>query len=92
MRQKMFDFFASVAGRRPWYVLILAVVLTIVAGGLSENLRMETRVLDLVPADDPAAAEYDNIIRQYSSASQVMVGIEGPDRETMIAFADGYHG
>ena len=62
--------------------------LTVLTGALSETLKMETRVLDLVPGDDPAAIEYNEILRQYSSASQLMIGIEGKDREQMIAFAD----
>ncbi len=88
MRQKIFDMLAAASGGHPWIVLIVGLVLTIVAGGLSENLRMETRVLDLVPADDPAAIEYEKIIQHYSSASQIIVGIQGKDQAQMIAFAD----
>ncbi len=88
MRQKIFDAFAAAAGRHPWLVIMGGVLLTVVAIFLSENLKMETRVLDLLPTDDPAAIEYNDIIKQYSSASQIMIGISGNEREQMIAFAE----
>ncbi|MCP4674310.1 MAG: MMPL family transporter [Deltaproteobacteria bacterium] len=88
MRQKIFDAFAVASGRYPWIVVALALVLTVITGAVSENLKMETRFLDLVPSDDPAAIEFNDILRQYSSASQIMIGIEGKDRKQMIAFAD----
>jgi uncharacterized protein len=88
MREKIFNALAKLTGGSPWLVLAAGLILTIVAGGLSENLKMETRILDLVPGDDPSAVEYNNILRQYSSASQLMIGFKGDDREQMIAFAD----
>ncbi len=88
MRQKIFNALAKITGNHPWLVLIGALVLTVAALGLSKNLRMETRVLDLLPADDPASVQYNDIINQYSSASQIMVGINGDDRKEMIAVAE----
>jgi predicted RND superfamily exporter protein len=88
MRQKIFDMLATITGKYPWLVLLCALVLTAGAVGLSGNLRMETRVLDLLPADDPASVQYNDIINQYSSASQIMVGINGDDRKEMIAVAE----
>lgn len=88
MRQKLFDRLARLTGNYPWWVLLGALVLTVISVGLSEDLRMETRVLDLLPADDPAAVQYNDIINQYSSASQIMVGINGDDRKKMIAVAE----
>ena len=88
MRDKIFDALASITGKYPWLVLLGALVLTVISVGLSGNLRMETRVLDLLPADDPAAVQYNDIIAQYSSASQIMVGINGEDRKEMIAVAE----
>jgi hypothetical protein len=88
MRQKIFDMLALMTGKHPWLVMLGALVLTVVSLGLSENLRMETRVLDLLPADDPVAVQYNDIINQYSSASQIMVGINGDDRKEMIALAE----
>ena len=55
MRQNLFDRLARLTGNYPWFVLLGALVLTVISVGLSEDLRMETRVLDLLPADDPAA-------------------------------------
>jgi hypothetical protein len=87
-REKAFDKLAIVVSRSPWIVLGIALAITVAAGAASGTLRMETRILDLVPRDDPASIEFNDIVRQYSSASQIMVGIEGESRQQMIAFAD----
>jgi len=87
-RERFFDKLADLVSRNPWIVLGVALLITIGAGAASESLKMETRILDLVPGDDPSSVEFNDIVRQYSSASQIMVGIEGKSREQMIAFAD----
>ncbi len=88
MREKLYDALAAVTFRRPWTLFVTALLLSVVGGWLSSSLKMETRVLDLLPADDPASTEYNDIIQQYSSASQIIVGIEGDERRQMIAFAE----
>jgi predicted RND superfamily exporter protein len=81
VRDRAFDKLAVVVSRSPWIVLGVALLITIGAGAASETLKMETRILDLVPRDDPASIEFNDIVRQYSSASQIMIGIEGDSRE-----------
>jgi len=88
MRKRLYEALAHTTFHRPWLVFGAALLLTVAAGGASETLKMETRVRDLLPGDDPAAIEFNEIVRQYSSTSQIIVGIEGTDREKMVAFAD----
>jgi predicted RND superfamily exporter protein len=88
MRERLYDTLAGLTFRRPWIVFTAALLVSVAGGALSESLKMETRVLDLLPEDDPASTEYNDIIQQYSSASQIIVGIEGEDRQQMIAFAE----
>ncbi|MBW2278656.1 MAG: hypothetical protein JRF63_14280, partial [Deltaproteobacteria bacterium] len=88
LREKAFDKLAGIVSRNPWIVLGVAMLVTIGAGAASGSLKMETRILDLVPRDEPSSIEFNDIVRQFSSASQIMVGIEGDDRQQMIAFAD----
>ena len=72
MRQKIFNAFAAASGRYPWVVIVLASVMTVISFLLAINfIKVETRILDLVPSDEPAAIEFDNILRQYSSASRL---------------------
>ncbi len=87
MRAKLFDLLTRLVGGSPWLVLLAALLLSFTAIAVSSNLKMETRILDLLPKGDPAAVEFDNIVRQYSSASQIMVGVEGGSRDTKVAFA-----
>lgn len=88
MRQRLFDRLALLTCNRPWLVLAAAVILAGAAGALSGRLKMETRILDLLPRDEPSAVEFNKIVQKYDSASQVMIGIEGADRKHMTAFAD----
>lgn len=88
MRDRFFDALASLVNKRPWIIMLVALVLLAAAGAVSGNLKMETRILDLMPKDDPAATEFEEIVRQYSSASQIMIGIEGGDRKAKVAFAE----
>ncbi|MDJ0763559.1 MAG: MMPL family transporter [Myxococcota bacterium] len=88
IRQRCFDGLANLAASRPWIVVCCGLILTILSLLVSSNLKLETRILDLVPSDDPAALEYNDIVRQYSAASQIMIGIKGDDPTQMIGFAD----
>jgi len=51
IRERAFDQLARVVSRSPWIVLGIASLVTVAAGAASGTLRMETRILDLVPRD-----------------------------------------
>ena len=87
IRDRAFDRLASLVSRSPWIVLGVALLVTIAAGAASESLKMETRILDLVPREDPASIEFNDIVRQYSSASQIMIaGVFCP--RMLVAISD----
>lgn len=88
MRRRIFHFLANICSSHPWIVIGIALLITMISAGLSSSLKMETRVLDLVPASEPCAQEYNDIIRQYNSASQIIIGIKGDSRQEMISFAE----
>ncbi len=89
MRKQLFDRLATALSRHFGVFLIGGAGLTGIAALvlILFPIRIETRVMDLVPADEPSAQEFNDIVRQYASASQIIVGIKGGDRQQKIAFA-----
>ncbi|MBN2718575.1 MAG: MMPL family transporter [Deltaproteobacteria bacterium] len=90
MREKLFARLAQLISTRPWWVLGACVLLLAVSIGIVEvrGLKMETRILDLLPKEDPAALAYEDILKQYDSASQIIIGVEGGSRTDKIGFID----
>ncbi|MBN2341552.1 MAG: MMPL family transporter [Deltaproteobacteria bacterium] len=88
MRTRMFRALAELVTDRPWLIFGGALLLAAVSMGVFEakQVRFETRVLDLLPKDDPAAVEYNDILKQYDSASQIIIGVKGGTKEEKIAF------
>lgn len=93
MRRRLFDSLSRLVVYR--YRLVLAVAMVVTAACLalaSAGIRLETRILDLLPSDDPAAVQYEAIVKQYDSASQIIVGVEGGTRQDKIAFIEALAG
>ncbi|MBN2528731.1 MAG: MMPL family transporter [Deltaproteobacteria bacterium] len=90
MRERLYDRLVQLVSTKPWWVLLGAFVLLIASGVIVElrGLKMETRILDLLPKTDAAAVEYNDILKQYDSASQIIIGVKGGRREDKIAFID----
>ena len=79
---KVFNSLARLVSNKPWWVLLGALLLLVFSIGVVavRGLKMETRILDLLPKDDPAAMAYNDILKQYDSASQIIIGVEGGTR------------
>ncbi len=86
-RHRFFDFLAMMADRYPWWVLIAAVVLTMVATGLAGRLELQMQFKNLMPQDHPTVREFDDIIEHFSTASNIIVAATGEETE-LKAFAD----
>ena len=90
IRDRLFTTLASLTYKSPWFVLLAAfflVSVSLAAVGINSP-KMQTRILDLLPANDPAAIEYNDIVQQYSSASQIIVGVKGDNPTEMKRFID----
>lgn len=69
--------------KKPKMILIIALVMTILAAGLASQLELELNWVALAPKGDPAVEEYDRIIEQFPTLSNVLVIVEGEDEIEM---------
>ncbi len=87
MRSRFLILWGETAVRRNGWVLLSALIVTLVAIGLSANLKLTTRWSDLLPQNDPMVQEFDQIIEEYSTASNSIIVVQGPENQIKV-FAD----
>jgi uncharacterized protein len=73
--------------KRPWYVIIVAIILAIISGGLGSRLELKMNFKDLMPPEHPTVDEYNTIVDNYSAASNIIIGAQG-DEEELKAFVN----
>ncbi len=87
MRERLLIAWGRIASRYPGRVIIGAVALTILAGVMAGKLEIKTSFADSLPANDPMALEFQRILDEYTSSSNSMVVIKGPEAD-IKAFAE----
>ena len=87
MRDRIFRRLSYWATRRTRRMLLVILAVTLVALVIGSRLDISTRWEDLLPENDPAAKEFSEIIKQYDSASSIIVVVQG-DEEKIKGFAD----
>ncbi|MCD4770051.1 MAG: MMPL family transporter [Bacteroidales bacterium] len=87
MREKILIKWGKITVKYYGWVLLGALIVTILSVMLASTLKLSTRWSDLMPLSDPKVQEFDKIIKEYSSASNSMVVIKG-DEKDIKAFAD----
>ena len=87
MRNKILLTLARFQANHPWRVLAVFTILTILFTYFASNLKTTMRWSDLLPKDDPRTIEFDNIVKDFSSASNMVVVIQGKEDE-IKKFAD----
>ena len=87
MRAKILSKWGEIVVRRNGWVLLGALIVTIITIVLAANLKLTTRWSDLLPLDDPMVQEFDKIIEEYSTASNSIIVVKG-DEKQIKAFAD----
>jgi len=87
MRTRILSKWGEIAARRNGWVLLGALIVTIITIVLAANLKLSTRWSDLLPLDDPKVQEFDKILKEYSTASNSLIVVKG-DEKKIKAFAD----
>ena len=87
MRDRILDRIARISIRYPGRILMAALLLTVIMGLLASRLELTIRWADLMPRDNPMVVEFDRILNEYSSTSNIILVIEG-DYGEMTRFAD----
>jgi predicted RND superfamily exporter protein len=93
MREKLLKKWGRFSMTHPWQVLIglflVAVICLVSVAYLSATKRftMELSWSDMLPANDTMAEEFDRILKEFRSASNTIVVVQGKEKE-IKKFAD----
>jgi predicted RND superfamily exporter protein len=87
MREKMLKGLAQFHARKPWFMLITVLVITIILGGLSSQLSLTMRWSDLLPSGDKRTVQFNKIIEEFKSSTSIIVLVQG-EEQRMKQFAD----
>ncbi len=90
MRERLFDWIASISVRRPWAVLGAALLVFLVGAGLASTLVPKLSWMDLLPQDEPKVQEFAEVLHEYGNSEIILVSLEGPDPEELLSFAEKY--
>ena len=79
---------AECFARNPWRVLGLALVLSILAGWATAQLPVYTSRQALLPQNTAVAKRFNNFLKNFGVASDLMVVLEGAPRNELESFAN----
>ncbi len=78
---------AECFARNPWRVLGVALALSILAGWATMQLPVHTSRQALLPQDTPVAVRFNDFLKNFGAASDLMVVLEGAPRNELESFA-----
>ena len=90
MRERFFDWLAGISIERPWSVLGVALIVFLIGAGLASTLVPKLTWMDLLPQDEPKVQEFTEILEDYGNSEIILVSLEGPDPDELLAFAQQY--
>ena len=79
---------AECFARNPWWVLGVALALSILAGWATMQLPVHTSRQALLPQDTPVAVRFNDFLKNFGAASDLMVVLEGAPRSELELFAN----
>src|SRR5687767_14578951 len=91
MFERVRPFFTAVvdlANRRPWLILIVALMTGTLCWWHGSHLEAHTDFLDLVPKDTPGYRAYERQLGRVGGGASLIVVAESPDREANERFID----
>ena len=87
MRTKLLSKIADLADRRAAWMFAIAVLFTVVAAGLMQQLKIEMHFKNLMPQKHPMVQEFNRIVDDFSTATLIIVAARGKEGE-LKQFAD----
>ncbi len=87
MRTKLLSKIADLADRKAIWVFAIAVIITAIAVGLMQQLKIEMHFKNLMPQNHPMVQEFNQIVDDFSTATLIIVAARGKEGE-LKQFAD----
>jgi len=79
---------AECFARNPWWILGVALMLSILAGWATAQLPIYTSRQALLPQNTAVAQRFNNFLKNFGAASDLMVVLEGAPRRELESFAN----
>ena len=80
--------FAEFFARNPWWILGMALALSILAGWATSQLPVYTSRQALLPQNTAVAKRFNDFLKNFGAASDLMVVLEGAPRAELESFAN----
>lgn len=80
MREKLLKKLAEWHATHPWRMLLIVSLLTLIFAGFASQLKMTMRTSDLLPEGDPKVLQFNEIIDEFSTATNLIVVVQGEER------------
>ena len=87
MREKMLNNLATFIAKKPWWTALILLIITIILGSMSAQLKLSTSFTNLLPKDNPMVDEFNMIIDEYNGSSSMLILVEG-EPEKLEEFAE----
>ena len=87
MREKILKKLANWHTIHPWRALLIALLLTFVFIGFASQLTVTTRTSDLLPEKDPKVVQFNRIIDEFATVTNLIVLVQG-EEQRIKRFAD----
>lgn len=81
MRERILNRLAGLSERRPGTLLLIALIITVMAAGLSETLKLEMQFKNLMPQDHPMVEGFNEVVDNFSTATMIIVAAKGDENE-----------
>lgn len=91
MRHKIFQWLANLIVNHNGKMLILSALLTLIMLGAASNLKMKTRISDMLPDGIAQVEEYEKVITDFTSSSTIMITVsdeKGKNKKRMAELAE----
>ena len=79
MREKMLQKLAHWHAYRPWRMLLVVLLLTIIFGFFAGQLKLTMRWSDLLPSGDKRTIQFNKIIDEFTAATSLVVVVQGEE-------------
>lgn len=80
----------NIISRRPWIILGLSAVMVALSLFAAGRLRFETDIEEMLPPENASGQSYIKITEQFATTSSLVVAVENPDRENLLASAEEF--
>ena len=87
MRDSILKALAKLHSQHPWKMVILVMMITVIFGAFSMQLEQSMRWSDLLPSKSEKTIQYNKVINEFVSASNIIIVVEG-EEENIKAYAE----